>query len=194
MIKDIEFRHLRDDFQDQLQQDIKKSNNSTKAFIPANKTPNYYQIDKATHNKLLADNITMSKKADDNTIVNINNEAKTIAANLNIDDRTECVAEQQAFITLKDHKDNFQNNKLLTDSIIFAKQYIDIIIHSRKLLLFDSSSASIKCANWLASSFLTDCPTNTGKKVSDFTGTTGSQFLGTSQDHKQYYTLQEPRT
>ncbi|XP_068754906.1 nudC domain-containing protein 3-like isoform X1 [Montipora capricornis] len=42
-----------------------------------------------------------------------------------------------------------------------------------------------KCANWLACSFSTDCPANTGKKVSDFTGTTGSQFLRTSQDHKQ---------
>ena len=38
----------------------------------------------------------------------VNNEAN-IAANLNIDDRTECMAKRQAFITLKDHKDNFQN-------------------------------------------------------------------------------------
>ena len=42
-----------------------------------------------------------------------------------------------------------------------------------------------KCANWLACSFSTDCPANTGKIVSDFTGTTGSQFFRTSQDHKQ---------
>ena len=101
MIKNIEFRHIRDDFQDQLQEeDIKKINNSTKAFIPADKTANYYQIDKATHNKLLADNITTTyKKANDNTIINFNNEAKTIAANLNIDDRAECMAKRQAFIT-----------------------------------------------------------------------------------------------
>ena len=46
MIKNIEFRHIRDDFQDQLQEDIKKINNSTKAFIPADKTANYYQIEK----------------------------------------------------------------------------------------------------------------------------------------------------
>ena len=39
------------------------------------------------------------------TINTINNEAKDIATNLNIADR----AERQAFITLKDHKDNFQN-------------------------------------------------------------------------------------
>ena len=42
-----------------------------------------------------------------------------------------------------------------------------------------------KCVNWLACSFSTDWPTNTEKKVSDSTGTTGSQFSRTPQDHKQ---------
>ena len=247
MIKNIEFRHVRDDFQDQLQEDIKKINNSTKAFIPADKTANYYEIDKATHNKLLADNITTTyKKANDNTIININNEAKNIAANLNIDDRTECMAKRQAFITLKDHKDNFQNKptcrlinpakseigriskqileninitirqktglnqwknsssvinwfsniqhkdhhtfavfdienfypsiteKLLTDSINFAKQYIDIsdrdigiIMHSRKSLLFDSNSAWIKKNN---SSFDVTMGSYDGAEVCELVG------------------------
>ncbi|XP_015755266.1 PREDICTED: uncharacterized protein LOC107334820 [Acropora digitifera] len=247
MIKNIEFRHIRDDFQDQLQEDIKKINDSTKAFIPADKTANYYQIDKATHNRLLADNITTTcKKANDNTIININNEAKNIAANLNIDDRTECMAKRQAFITLKDHKDNFQNKptcrlinpakseigqsskqildninttirqktklnqwknsssvinwfsniqhkdqhtfavfdienfypsiteKLLTDSIIFAKQYtgitdrdIDIIMHSRKSLLFDSNSAWINKNN---SSFDVTMGSYVGAEVCEVVG------------------------
>ena len=34
MIKNIEFRNVRDDFQDQLQEDIKKINISTKPFTP----------------------------------------------------------------------------------------------------------------------------------------------------------------
>ena len=37
-------------------------------------------------------------------------EARSIAAELKIDDRTECIAPRQAFITLKDHKENFANN------------------------------------------------------------------------------------
>ena len=37
-------------------------------------------------------------------------EARNIATDLNIQDRVERMAEQQAFITLKDHKDNFENN------------------------------------------------------------------------------------
>ena len=108
MIKNIEFRQVRDDFQDQLQHDIRKINNSTKAFIPADKTNNYYEVDKTTHDKLIMDSITSTyKKANTNTIITINNEAKDIATNLNIADRAERMAERQAFITLKDHKDNF---------------------------------------------------------------------------------------
>ncbi|KXJ25355.1 hypothetical protein AC249_AIPGENE10664 [Exaiptasia diaphana] len=223
MIKNIEFRQIRDDFQDHLQQDIRKINNSTKTFIPADKTTNFYEVDNATHDKLLMDNITSTyKKASPNMITNINKDAKAIATNLNIDDR----AERQAFITLKDHKDNFQNKptcrlinpakseigriskeilaninttvrqktglnqwknsssvinwfssiqhkdqhtfavfdienfypsineKLLTDAINFAKQFttitdrdIDIIMHSRKSLLFNSNTAWIKKSN-----------------------------------------------
>ena len=42
---------------------------------------------------------------------NINDsQAKSIAQELNIDGRTEQIAKQQAFITLKDHKDNFVNH------------------------------------------------------------------------------------
>ena len=33
-----------------------------------------------------------------------------IAARREIDDRVECIAEENAFISIKDHKPNFQNN------------------------------------------------------------------------------------
>lgn len=247
MIKNIEFRQVRDDFQDQLQHDIRKINNSTKAFIPADKTTNYYEVDKTTHDKLIMDNITSTyKKANTNTINAINNEAKDIATNLNIADRAERMAERQAFITLKDHKDNFQNKpscrlinpakseigriskklleninttirqktglnqwknstsvinwfssiqdkhqhtfavfdienfypsiteKLLTDAITFAKQHtsitdrdIDIIMHSRKSLLFDKNTAWIKKNN---SSFDVTMGSYDGAEVCELVG------------------------
>ena len=40
-------------------------------------------------------------RSNENTLINIKNEAKNIAASLNIDDITECMAKRQAFITLK---------------------------------------------------------------------------------------------
>ncbi|PFX24427.1 hypothetical protein AWC38_SpisGene10980 [Stylophora pistillata] len=117
-------------------------------------------------------NITSTyKEANTDVIRNINNEAKDIAANLKIDDRAECMTDRQAFITLKDHKDNFQNKpicrlinpakseigrikKLLTDSINFAKQYINIpdrdvyiIMQSRKSILFNNGTAWIEKDN-----------------------------------------------
>eukprot|EP00794_Sanderia_malayensis_P007476 gene7476-biopygen6026 len=111
MVKHIQFRNIHDNFQDQLRKDIQKINRSTKAFIPADKTTNFYELDKNQHDKLLMNSITTTyKKANDNSIHNINNEALNIATELNLQDRTERMAERNAFITLKDHKDNFDNN------------------------------------------------------------------------------------
>ena len=39
----------------------------------------------------------------------INLEAKNISKKLNLEDLVECIAKTEAFITLKDHKENFQN-------------------------------------------------------------------------------------
>ena len=47
------------------------------------------------------------RKADIKQIRDINNEARSITKVLNIDDRVESMAMKEAFITLKDHKDNF---------------------------------------------------------------------------------------
>ena len=67
-------------------------------------------MDAAKYNQLLNDNITKAyKKADGNQLKTIDNEAKAITKRLKIDDRVEVTAQKEAFITLKDHKDNFVN-------------------------------------------------------------------------------------
>ena len=84
---------------------------STKAFIPADKTSNFYKLDKTQHDKLLMDNITTTyKKASTDAANIIDSQAKSIAQELNIHNRTEQIAKQQAFITPKDHKDNLANH------------------------------------------------------------------------------------
>ena len=56
------------------------------------------------YNNLLKNNITKSlEKA-------INVEARNIAKKIQLSDRMECLAKTPAFITLKDHKDNFQSS------------------------------------------------------------------------------------
>ena len=111
MVKNIKFQKVHDEFQDSLREDIKRINNSAKALIFADKTTNLYKLEKTQCDKLLHNSITSTyKKADEKVIDDINLEAKELATSLNIEDRMECLAKQQAFITLKDHKENFKNN------------------------------------------------------------------------------------
>ena len=66
-------------------------------------TPNKYK-------ELLHDNITKDyQKTTDTTAKNITTQDKKIPAQLDLDDRIDITAQKQAFITLKDHKDNFHN-------------------------------------------------------------------------------------
>ena len=62
------------------------------------------------HNKLLKENVTKTyKKAPEKLQKSINLEAKSIATNLKLSDRIEKLAEAPAYITLKDHKENFRS-------------------------------------------------------------------------------------
>ena len=55
----------------------------------------------------MTDNITKTYKKSNNSI---NLDAKHLAKNLEIADRVECMARQPAYITLKDHMENFNIN------------------------------------------------------------------------------------
>ena len=60
---------------------------------------------------LLQKNITKTyKKIPTQTVLSIENRSKSIANKLNLTDRINTTAEREAFITLKDHKPNFENN------------------------------------------------------------------------------------
>ena len=60
---------------------------------------------------MLINNISKTYKKSDPTIFNIiNKEAKHIAEGYDIAERVDCFAKSNAFITLKNHKENFQSN------------------------------------------------------------------------------------
>jgi hypothetical protein len=68
-------------------------------------------MDHDKYKKLLTDNITQKyKTANPSTVDDINNDFDVIADALNISERINKTATKQAFVTLKDHKENFQNN------------------------------------------------------------------------------------
>ena len=84
--------------------------NDDRLFVKADKSTNYYKMNAMEYNQLLHANVTKTyKKADKQQLSKINEEAKTISEKLNIRDRFKLMATKEAFITLKDHKDNFVN-------------------------------------------------------------------------------------
>lgn len=111
MIKNIKFKTIKSDFLDELSNDLSMINNSSQVFAFADKTRNMYEMAKESYTKLLSDNITKTyKKTSDNAYLATNREAKTIATKLGIADRSYCMAKKPSFITLKDHKENFESS------------------------------------------------------------------------------------
>ena len=111
MIKNIKFKQVKNDFLDKLNNDLSEINNSSQIFVFADKTRNMYEMPKESYTKLISENITKNyKKTEDVNYHNTNREAKTIATKLGIADRSYCMAKKPAFITLKDHKENFESS------------------------------------------------------------------------------------
>lgn len=111
LVENIMFKQVRNVFQDKLRRDVKSINSSKKVLVFADKTRNLYEMDKGQYEKLLRENVTkMYRNADDKTEENISHELKNITNKLEVSDRVEKMVQRQAFISLKDHKENFQNN------------------------------------------------------------------------------------
>jgi len=135
MIRNTEFKYTPNKFQQQLRNDTKIIKQNDKVIVPADKTNNKYKVSVNEYNKLLTENITKSyKKAESSTIESINKEAKSIATDLGISDRVEQYQQRSSFITMKDHKENFENNtkcRLINPAKseigIVSKSYLDSI-------------------------------------------------------------------
>ena len=112
LIQNIEFKAPRpSEFQKKLSEHVESINKDDNLYVPADKTTNFYKMNTNDYKTLLKKNIEKEyKKAPDNAEMHINTEAKVFAQTLKIDDRVERLAPIESFITLKDHKDNFQNN------------------------------------------------------------------------------------
>lgn len=140
LIANIEYSDKKSPFQRQLLSDVTKINKSKNIFVKADKTHNVYEVDKATYDKLMRDNVTSTYvKCDDTTELEINKEAKSITEKLKIDDRVEIIAHKDAYITLKDHKPQFPNtvkcrliNPTKSNIGIISKQILANINHNVK--------------------------------------------------------------
>lgn len=111
MIQNIRFRKSNDSFQNQLHRDIQAINRSKEIIVPADKTNNYYKLKPDEYEELLSRSIQKEyKKADPTNINETLIEEKNIATELELSDRIDIPRKNEAFVTLKDHKENFRNN------------------------------------------------------------------------------------
>ena len=109
--KNIKFRRKTNQFQNKLKADLKTIKNDKHLYVAADKTRNYYRMEKESYKNQLNDNITKNyKKTDENVIQNITKDDKKVAEELEIDDRMHYTMKRDTYITLKDHKKQFMNN------------------------------------------------------------------------------------
>ena len=134
IINNVNFTNNKNSFQKKLLADITEIKHSKNVYVLAEKTNNVYKMPASEHNKLLKENVTKTyKKALEKLQKSINFEAKSMAKDLQLSDRIEKLAEASAYITLKDHQENFRSkpssqlinpskNKIgKTSKIVFAK-------------------------------------------------------------------------
>lgn len=110
MIKNVEFRNINNNFQTKLSEDMEKVKNCPQIIVSADKSRNMYLIDKPEYVKHLTDNISKTyKKGKSSDIDKINKGTFKIIKELGIDQRVERLQETDAYITVKDHKLDFEN-------------------------------------------------------------------------------------
>ena len=106
MVKNIEFKNVKNKFHEKLKEDINEIKTSDKMFVGADKSRHISKMEKQQYPKLLTENITETyKKSNKKKISNINFTAKKITEKLSI----ERMEESEAYITIKEPKDEFHN-------------------------------------------------------------------------------------
>ena len=107
MVENIKFRNVNNQFLSTLANDAKKINSSPNV----DKTRNIYVMKPDKYKQLLTKNVTaIYKLGNEKLLDEINQELKTVASDLHVEERIETMARKPAFISLEDHKENFENN------------------------------------------------------------------------------------
>ena len=112
MMRDVEYRNFSNPLQTELKNDKLKIAQNEKVLVEADKTRNFYKLDKETYNNLLEKEVHKDyKKAEEKDSKTAESEQIEIVENLNLTDRNIFKTEkQEAVIKLKDHKENFPTN------------------------------------------------------------------------------------
>ena len=108
LVSNLEMKKAHNAMQDKLKKDMRLIKEKKEIIVKADKTDNHYLIPVDEYKKLMVDNITKDYRREDIERVNsINREAAKIAKDLELDDRIEAMALKSAFLTIKDHKEDW---------------------------------------------------------------------------------------
>ncbi len=107
----LKFRRTTSDFQKKMKKDLQDIRQSNKTLTPADKTTNYYRLTKERYNELKSSVITITyKKGNIKMKTNVDKSGVKIAKKAGVLERMQVNGTNSCFITLKDHKENFENN------------------------------------------------------------------------------------
>ena len=110
-VRKIKFRKRSNNFMSVLNMEKKKISRQDKLIIPADKTTNRFLLKLEDYNKLIEKEIQKDYKKE--TLENVDivaTEHSKVASELDIADRMFKTVPREAFITLKDHKEDFDVN------------------------------------------------------------------------------------
>ncbi len=197
LIEEVKFRKINSPLQNKLKRDLKKIESENNILVPADKTNNYYSVTKQQYNTLMKENVTATyKKSTKQSEQTINVDAKKITDNLELSDRVQVLAPKSAYITLKDHKENFRNNptcRLINPSKseigIISKRILDRIntdvLKETKANQWKNSTTVI---NWFKNTETRENSTFINFDVVNFYPTIDKDLLQKSIDFAMRYT------
>ena len=113
----LEFRRSTNNQQKKMKEELQKMKNEPKLFIKADKSNNYYKVTPEEYSDLLKRDIENKYKRckeEDGIykdVEKVTKGDKKIAEKLKLEDRIYKTSERQAYLLLKDHKENFANKK-----------------------------------------------------------------------------------
>ena len=112
LISNVKFKKKTNSFQRKLNEDTRNINNDPKLIIKADKTSNHYKVSNDENKTLLKREIEKGyKKGPQDIIAKNDRDDKALADELGILDRMIFKTQlQEAFYTLKDHKESFRNS------------------------------------------------------------------------------------
>ena len=112
LVGGLKWKKNTNNFQQKMREDISNMDRSKDLYIAGDKSSNYYKVSHKEYSKHLHRDITkVYETAEMEDFDNVTKEDRRIATDLGIADRVFKTSKRQAFLSYKDHKDNFHNSK-----------------------------------------------------------------------------------